>query len=181
LLDYATSDLGEPVELLLQQPESDWWRLATFQGVRVFSKPQTTENYNPHGTYSFQGFGTTLYGMRDFRNDGSYVTTKWFILAGIPIIPLESMRVHKGVYHDTSSWPLFGSKQGYQILEITRPNWKQVLSVYAFFSLFAAWLVLTLKWQYEHKVDSWIWVLSAAIPVSIPFIMRWIAKRNARR
>ncbi len=29
--------------------------------------------------YSFNGIGTTFYGKKELKNDGSYKTTKWFI------------------------------------------------------------------------------------------------------
>jgi hypothetical protein len=41
------------------------------------------------------GFGTTIYGKRDFWPDGSYITTKWVILFWIPLVPVISMRVNK--------------------------------------------------------------------------------------
>jgi len=43
--------------------------------------------------YSFNGIGTTFYGQRDFRADGSYVTTEWIVFCCIPIAPLRSLRV----------------------------------------------------------------------------------------
>lgn len=42
---------------------------------------------------SLNGCGTTYYGSRDFHEDGSYITTEWFILIYIPIFPLGSFRV----------------------------------------------------------------------------------------
>jgi len=35
----ATSDLGEPVERLLKQGDSDWWHLAEVPGVRGLPQP----------------------------------------------------------------------------------------------------------------------------------------------
>lgn len=44
---------------------------------------------------SINGIGTTLYGKKDKRDDGSYVATQWFIFLYIPVIPLHSYRVKK--------------------------------------------------------------------------------------
>ena len=44
---------------------------------------------------SFAGFGTALYGKRDFHSDASYLTTKWITLLWIPVFPLASIRVGK--------------------------------------------------------------------------------------
>lgn len=42
---------------------------------------------------STNGIGTIFYGKRDFRPDGSYVTTEWLIVLWIPILPLRSARI----------------------------------------------------------------------------------------
>jgi hypothetical protein len=39
------------------------------------------------------GIGTMLYGERDYWPDGSHITTEWFVLAWLPIIPLYSKRI----------------------------------------------------------------------------------------
>jgi hypothetical protein len=39
------------------------------------------------------GFGTSYYGKRDFRSDGSWLTTKWFVIFWIPIFPIRSLRI----------------------------------------------------------------------------------------
>lgn len=38
------------------------------------------------------GIGTTYFGASDREPDGSFVTTEWFILLGVPLIPLRSLR-----------------------------------------------------------------------------------------
>lgn len=126
--------------------------------------------------YSFQSFGTKFYGKRDFRQDGTYVTTEWFVLAWIPIIPLRSVRVREGHYDDSSSYPLISQKQEYQVFQVTRPKLKQVLSTYAFFCLLGTWIIWSLEWQYRTGVNHWIWPLVAIVPVPLPFLLRWIAK-----
>jgi len=72
------------------------------------------------------GFGTKYYGQRDFRLDGSYVTTNFFCLGFFPVIPLHSVRV---IPDPKNSWMPF-SKNYYAILEKRWPNPLQVLSIY---------------------------------------------------
>ena len=48
-----------------------------------------------YGTYRLNGIGTTLIGKRDFRPDGSFVTTEWFTLVFIPIFPMRSLRIQR--------------------------------------------------------------------------------------
>ena len=39
------------------------------------------------------GIGTTYFGASDRQPDGSLVTTEWFILFNVPLVPLRSLRV----------------------------------------------------------------------------------------
>jgi hypothetical protein len=43
--------------------------------------------------YTLNGIGTKYYGQRAIRQDGSFVTTEWFVLLYVPIFPLGSYRV----------------------------------------------------------------------------------------
>lgn len=45
------------------------------------------------GTFSFNGFGTTLYGNREQGPDGSYVATEWVVFLWLPVYPLRSWRI----------------------------------------------------------------------------------------
>jgi hypothetical protein len=42
--------------------------------------------------FTLNGFGTKYYGTR-WMLDGTYVTTKWIVLAFVPVIPVGSVRV----------------------------------------------------------------------------------------
>lgn len=57
--------------------------------------------------FSINGVGTTFYGSALKESDGSYVVTEWFVLAYIPIFPIESKRV----------WPVKDSR-GFWSLEL---------------------------------------------------------------
>jgi hypothetical protein len=78
---------------------------------------------------AFNGFGTAIYGKRDFRLDGSFVTTKWVVFFWIPLFPIRSMRL-KALGDTRMAFPM-GSSTQYQIYSEGKPHWKQVLYVYA--------------------------------------------------
>lgn len=65
---------------------------------------------------TINGIGTTLYGKSDFDpTDKSYISTKWYVFLGLPIIPLRSYRVTlKG---DTKT-VFFGTNTDYQMLDV---------------------------------------------------------------
>ena len=78
---------------------------------------------------SYNGFGTGIYGKRDFYPDRSFLTTQWIILFWLPIVPVKSMRVLPGA---TSGFLGFSWSTEYAIYSENRPNAKQVLCVYGF-------------------------------------------------
>jgi hypothetical protein len=43
--------------------------------------------------FTFNGIGTTIYGARDFKPDGSYIATEWLVFVYVPVIPYRSMRI----------------------------------------------------------------------------------------
>ena len=116
--------------------------------------------------YTFHGFGAMDYGQRDFRPDGSYVTTTWFVCFYVPIVPIHSKRLRptgQVKYFSTRAKRMFAT------LEKTRPNLDQVMSVYAFFALEIALYVTAVV----H--DS----LFYAIP-GIPLLgLPWLLRRRA--
>jgi hypothetical protein len=76
---------------------------------------------------SVNGVGTRYIGQRDFRLDGSYVTTNFFCLFFLPIFPVHSVRV----IADPKNLSLPFHTNYYTIMERHRPHLGQVLSVYA--------------------------------------------------
>lgn len=74
---------------------------------------------------SWNGLGWTLYGKADVHEDGSYITTKWFILFFIPVIPLGSYRVLAG---DTQLNAV-GSSTAYEMVKV-KFNVGQVVQTY---------------------------------------------------
>jgi hypothetical protein len=84
---------------------------------------------------TFNGFGTKIYGKRNPRADGSFLTTKWVVLFWIPFIPLRSLRVKYIGPGDTTILPGWARK--YIILAETRPDIRQALNIYSFMFSFA--------------------------------------------
>lgn len=76
--------------------------------------------------YTLNGVGTKYYGETDHMADGSYVTTAWFVLFFVPLLPYASYRVWE-VGHGTR-W-LFYNSQKYNS-NLVPLNWKQVGTVY---------------------------------------------------
>jgi hypothetical protein len=76
--------------------------------------------------FTFNGIGTKYYGQREFLEDGSFVTTKWFVLVYIPIIPLCSFRVVPT--GKSSNFLVYRSNQ--YLVKRVPINWRQVRNVY---------------------------------------------------
>ena len=76
--------------------------------------------------FTFQGIGTKFLGSREQGSDGSYITTKWFVIFFLPIIPLGSYRVLK-IESDPG---IFNSSSKYQSVPVPL-HWQQVLITYA--------------------------------------------------
>lgn len=116
--------------------------------------------------FTFRGIGAMHYGKRDFRPDGSYVTTLWFVVLYVPIVPIHSKRMRP-----TGEVKYYGirSRRTYQLLEKTSPNLKQVVSVYAwFYTELASFISAKL-------LESW-WM---AIPGFLLLGLPWVLRRRA--
>jgi len=132
--------------------------------------------------FTLQGIGTTFYGQRDFRADGSFITTEWFVFVFVPIIPFRSLRVR----YQGASGSVFYSKKSYLICEKTFPNWKQVLCVYSFVILAATWMVF-IFYAYNYFAQYLNYFLGLVlfyvflvIPALIPLIFRHKAKQKLK-
>jgi hypothetical protein len=139
--------------------------------------------------YSFNGCGTMFYGQRDFRADGSYITTEWITAIYLPRIPLRSFRVRYRGPAERKFGFGFGSAESYAVFEKTRPNGKQVLSVYALIILYVAWLCLALQVGQqlypgglkEQNVGFFALAAAVLVPLSIPLILRRRARKRIGR
>jgi hypothetical protein len=54
--------------------------------------------------FSINGVGTTFYGRANPGKDGSYVVTKWVVIAFVPMVPLGSLRVLPVSQSDRPWW-----------------------------------------------------------------------------
>ena len=103
------------------------------------------------------------YGKRDFRSNGSYVTTRWFVFLHLPIFPLHSKRLRA-----TGEVKYYGMRRVPTIVieEKTRPNLKQVLCVYSWFAAVVAIFVAA------EMTRSWWLTLPAALLLALPWMLR---------
>ncbi len=85
---------------------------------------------------SYMGCGTTFYGKRDFWPDGSYLTTEWFTLFLIPIMPLRSWRVKpvgvKSQYDVEGVFISAEARREFIVHSKQRPSPKQVAFTYLY-------------------------------------------------
>jgi hypothetical protein len=122
--------------------------------------------------FTFNGIGTTFYGRRDFALDGTYTTTEWFAFLYVPIIPLRSLRIREV---DSGKYFFVYSSQKYAVFSKSRPNLKQVLSVYGWF---AALVSCTLLGRVPVIGESPFLPLSVVLVIGL---LPWILRRRARR
>jgi hypothetical protein len=136
--------------------------------------------------YTLNGIGTTFYGQRDFRADGTYVTTEWIAFLYFPILPLRSLRVRYVGPGDPPTFG-FGSSESYSVYEKRFPNWKQVLFTYGYVGFMIAWIdfiCTTATSIFPHALDTVFGVtmilIGCIIPVPTPWIVRYYAMRKRR-
>ncbi len=130
-----------------------------------------------------QGFGSAFIGQRDFRPDGSYLTTEWFCF-GVPLFPLDSFRVIRG----GAQHPWYGrSETAYTICEKRRIDWRQALCTYIFMVCYTAWIVLVGFQFFEHSAalkrysDTLFTGAFAVIVFGTPWIIPLALRARARR
>ena len=101
------------------EEQSQWRKEAEFE-----------QRYRDPLSFSFHGFGTDICGKRDFKADGSFVTTKWIILFLIPFVPLKSFRIVP-INEARHRFSFLTPKQ-YQIIDEFSPNLRQVAFTYIY-------------------------------------------------
>jgi len=125
----------------------------------------------------------TVYGQRDYWPDGSFVTTEWFVIAWVPLIPICSKRIS---YANNNPYATRAS--GYYVYETMGVDRRQALFVYAWFaSILAAFFV----WNYlkaalasilgnEDRTAS-VFLSCIAIIFATPYLLRRLAKRRKEK
>jgi hypothetical protein len=137
--------------------------------------------------WSLNGCGTMFYGQRDYRADGTYVTTEWVTAIYIPLIPLRSLRVrYEGP--GENRFPIgFGPTDSYAVFQKTSPNWRQVLSTYSVIVLPVGALILIFSLgqpYFSRRPESdnavmLILVIAVIVPAFLPHYLRYRAKKKA--
>ena len=80
---------------------------------------------------SCNGIGTTYYGADDRQFDSSFVTTEWFIILFVPLIPVGSYGVRLASSANMSYGNVRQTFRTYAIIRRLPLNIKQVIKIYA--------------------------------------------------
>jgi hypothetical protein len=121
---------------------------------------------------SFNGIGSTFYGQSDFEQDGSFVTTKWFIVGFFPVFPLGSARLR---YLDSTGIPFLSRESSFDMVEDLPIQWLQVLKTWIY-TIFIIALTTTLLKSNAPVVVKLFFIFGGMF---LPYILRWFAKRAA--
>ncbi len=136
---------------------------------------------------SVNGFGTKYYGQRDFRPDGSYITTNFFCLAFVPVFPIHSVRV----IPDPKNSAIPFSKNYYAILEKRWPHPLQVLSIYLWAAAAVAMGILYF-WKIEpylkerglatahNWLEACLFGVCIAVPVAGGVLLRTVLRKRGQ-
>jgi hypothetical protein len=136
--------------------------------------------------FVIHGIGTMVVGERDYWPDGSYVTTEWFVLAWLPIIPLSSKRIS---YTRNSDYATYDTSGGFYVYETMGVDRKQALFVYVWlasvFGPFIVWGVFQdalAKMLGDEDLAAGLFLGFSAVAFVFPyFLRRWVKRRNSER
>ena len=141
--------------------------------------------FEDRGPASINGFGTTFYGRRDFRSDGSYITTEWVVALYIPLIPVRSLRVRYTGAGEHRWYLGFGSSEKYAVYEKRfPPHWKQVIFTYGYVAILSSWesfIGWTAFAHFSSAFGSAIGVTLIFFVCIIPVPMPWILWHYAQK
>jgi hypothetical protein len=131
--------------------------------------------------FIFHGVGAMVYGERDYWPDGSFVTTEFFVFAWVPLVPMISQRIS---YTKNSDYATYDSS-GYYVYELLPLNWKQVLSVYAWFAFLPVPMILDsylgdafTKIFGSRDRSAGVMLATTALILITPYLLRRWAKRR---
>ncbi|MDD2763341.1 MAG: hypothetical protein PHE83_05130 [Opitutaceae bacterium] len=139
--------------------------------------------------YTFFGIGTKFYGKRDFRDDGTYITTEWFVFFYVPLQPLRSLRLKfQGADEPKWQFPLISFTSHYVVHQPDLPfDWRQVLYTYAYVALLFVWCVFVgqaimaaLPKSTDNTLAGVLLISALLIPAPIPWIFRRLALKRRR-
>lgn len=131
--------------------------------------------------FKFHGVGMLVYGERDYRPDGSFVTTQFFAVAYLPLFPIISKRISYTRISDYSSY----DTDGYFVYETLPLDHRQVLSVYGWFVAVIAPLLVWGTFQdpltkllEDEDLAAGLCLLFSAVAFVLPFFLRRWAKHR---
>jgi hypothetical protein len=144
------------------------------------TKPGEMAENQKYIARSFIGFGTSIYGKRDFHSDGSFITTKWVVLFWVPVLPIGSVRLGKagaGSRTGESGWSkhylgyFFSWNTKYWVYSQAPVNQRQALFVYSFV------LALILAVMSVHHISPKISLVLFCSLCVVPLALRKLATR----
>jgi len=105
-------------------------------------EPEWDSSPNPS---SYIGCGTMFYGALGREGDGSFITTLWFCILFIPLIPIQSYRVIRS--HESSDWQgvIITTRKYFFIKEALTLNAFQLIITYGFFLSFVALAIIMIN------------------------------------
>ncbi|MGA3265927.1 MAG: hypothetical protein ABSE16_03790 [Verrucomicrobiota bacterium] len=132
--------------------------------------------------YTFTGTGTTFYGKRDFRTDGTFLTTEWVSIVYFPIFPIRSLRVfYQGPAERRFPFGV-GWSESYAVHEKLPPNLRQVFYVYGYAFLTVGWMLLLIELcvSAENAIVAFSLLFAGSLlPVLAPWSLRFYARRKS--
>ena len=136
--------------------------------------------------FAVHGIGFMTYGQRDYWPDGSFVTTEWFVLGWMPLIPVGSKRVSFTRNSDCATYDANGRFFVYEELPVDRRQaaytYLWLIGVFGPIILFSAF-----QEPLTNRYEDTDWIAAVAVAVSavtfvMPYLLRqWVKRQNAKR
>ena len=133
--------------------------------------------------FTIHGIGTMVYGERDYWPDGSFVTTEWFVVALVPLVPLCSKRISYTKNSDYSTYDM----AGYYVYETLGVDRRQALFVYLWVASVLAPLIVWANFQepLSRLAGNEDWAAAGclacfAIALVFPYLLRRAVRRRKR-
>lgn len=127
-----------------------------------------------------------VYGERDYWPDGSFITTEWFVLGYVPLIPICSKRIS---YRSDNPHAPFDADGGFYVYKMLGVDRRQALYVYLWLVGVVAPLVV---WSCFENVlialagskdrSAFTCLATVGFVVVLPYLLRRsVKRRNAER
>ena len=136
--------------------------------------------------FAVWGCGITLYGKRDFAEDGSYLTTEWATIFLVPLVPIRSLRV-RDTGRPTGRWYFVYGWASREFLIYSRqfPSLRQVLFTYLYaiglLTFLVAFFLVDVLPEGPVGLYRVLIVVGAGFWSLAPWVLRCRATRRERR